>query len=306
MESLIRCGAFDSLGAHRARLFNGLDQALGRAQGLQKDRRSGQGNLFDTLAAPGATASPGAEELPDCPPWDTGLLLAGEKELMGIYMTGHPLSEHELTLRPYQIVTAVELAGAQDGTASRIVGIVSRMEQKITKNKEPFAILNLETFDGGIEVVAWPRTFLAYKAILLPDHPYLICGTLKRRDEKVSFWADEIYPAADLPKLFAKSVTLRIAAAALDDSRLEALRDCLKRHPGPATVTLELVFPGDSSVLVDCDDTLKVLPDPALFGEVEPWTGRKGIRIAANSRLSLKAKGSNDRRDWQRFKEKRA
>ncbi len=305
MESLIRCGAFDSLGAKRARLFNGLDQALGRAQGLQKDRRTGQGNLFDGLAAPGASKSPGLDELPDCPPWDQGLLLAGEKELLGVYMTGHPLSEHELTLRPYQLATAVELAAASDGTASRIVGIVSRMEQKLTKNKDPWALLSLETFDGSIEVVAWPRTFQAYKSILMPDQPYLMCGTLKRRDEKISFWADEIYPATDLPKLFSKNVTLRLPAAGLDDSRLEALRDCLKRHPGPALVVLELVFPGETTVLVECDDSMKVLPDPALFSDLQPWTGKKGIRIAAHSRLSLKSGARGDHRDGARFREKR-
>ncbi len=306
MESLIRCGAFDSLGAHRARLFNGLDNALGRALALQRDRRSGQGNLFEALAVPGAKAASGAEELPDCPPWDTGLLLAGEKELMGVYMTGHPLGEHELTLRPYQVATAVELAAAADGTASRIVGILSRIEQKITKKKDAMAVLLLETFDGSMEVVVFPEAYQTYKSVLAQDQPYLICGTLNKRDEKFSFWANEIYPAADLPKLFAKSVTLRLPAASLDEARLKALRDCLKRHPGPAAVSLELVFPGDATVLVECEDALKVSPDPAFFDDLAPWTDKKGIRIAANSRLSLKANGRGERRDWSRFREKHA
>jgi DNA polymerase-3 subunit alpha len=304
MESLIRAGAFDSLGTHRARLFNGLDNALGRALAMQRDRRSGQRNLFEAFGAPSSPAS-SLEELPNCPPWDTGLLLAGEKELLGVYMTGHPLSEHELTLKPYQLTTATELATAADNTMTRLTGIISRMETKITKNKEAMAILYLETFDGGIEVVVFPRTYATYKNILLPDHPYLISGTFRRKNEdQASFLADEIYPAAELPKLFAKSVTLRLASPVLDEARMTALRETLKRHPGPALVTLELQFPGESWVRIECDETLNVLPDPALFADLAPWTGRKGIWIGAHSRISLKSNGRSERRDWSRQREK--
>jgi DNA polymerase-3 subunit alpha len=299
IESLIRCGAFDSLGTHRSRLFNGLDKALGRALAIQRDRKTGQRNLFEAFSAPGAPAA-SAEELPDCPPWDTGLMLAGEKELLGVYMTGHPLSEHELTLKPYQLATATELAGAADGHTTRLTGIISRMEQKITKNKEAMAILYLETFDGGIEVVVFPRTYAAYKAILLPDHPYLISGTYRKKDEdKSSFLADEIYPASELPKLFSKNVILKLSASVLDETRMSGLLEMLKKHPGPAQVLLDVQFPGESSVRIECDDTIKVLPDPVFLAAVKPWAGKKEIRIIAHNRVSLKSNGRGDRRDWR-------
>ncbi|MFO7534178.1 MAG: DNA polymerase III subunit alpha [Kiritimatiellia bacterium] len=296
MESLIRCGAFDSLGAHRARLFNGLSNALGRAQAMQRDRKSGQGNLFDALpaAAPGGAA---AEELPECPPWDPGLLLAGEKELLGVYMTGHPLSEHELTLKPYQLATANSMAEANEGFETRLAGIISRMEVKITKKKEAMAIILFETFEGGIEVVVYPRAYTTYKAVLMNDQPYLICGTLKKRDNnKNSFVAEEIYPAAELPKVFAKSIRLRLSLPTLDEARLAELLATLKRHPGPAGVVLDILFPGESAVRIECDDTLRVLPDAALFAELEPFTGRKGIRIIPHNRVFLKSRG---RGDWR-------
>jgi DNA polymerase-3 subunit alpha len=305
VESLIRCGAFDSLGIHRSRLFNGLDMALGRALAIQRDRRSGQRNLFEALGGGSGTPASSAEELPNCPPWDTGLMLAGEKELLGVYMTGHPLSEHALTLKPYQMATAAELALAADGTSTRITGLISRMEQKITKNKEAMAILYFETFDGGIEVVVFPRTFAAYKSILLTDHPYLISGVYRKKDEdKSSFLADEIYPATELPKLFSKGVILRLSAPVLDEGRMTGLLEVLKRHPGPAQVMLDIQFPGESSVRIECDDTIKVLPDAPFFAALKPWAGPKDVRIVAHNRVSLKSNGRNDRRDWGRPREK--
>lgn len=85
---------------------------------------------------------------------------------------------------------------------------------------------------------------------------------------------------------------------------MTGLLEVLKRHPGPAQVMLDIQFPGESSVRIECDDTIKVLPDAPFFAALKPWAGPKDVRIVAHNRVSLKSNGRNDRRDWGRPREK--
>ena len=143
IESLVRCGAMDSLNMHRARLFSAIDPAMSRAASVARDRASGQGNLFglDTVTQNDTNM----DAIPDCAPWHESVLLAAEKELVGMYMSGHPLTEYAHILERYQLASVKAIAQLEDKSQTRIGGIVSLITRKISKTtKEAWAIVQLE------------------------------------------------------------------------------------------------------------------------------------------------------------------
>ncbi|MDD4869507.1 MAG: DNA polymerase III subunit alpha, partial [Kiritimatiellae bacterium] len=142
IESLVRSGAFDSTDENRAKLFGAIDFAMSRAAQASRDKRSGQGNLFDLLDHSQEVTT--GENLPDCVPWHESELLAAEKELLGIYLSGHPLTKYATLLQRYQLTTVQKLKELADRTPTRLGGIISQIDKKISKKKEPWAIIQLE------------------------------------------------------------------------------------------------------------------------------------------------------------------
>jgi len=280
LESLIRCGAFDSLQPNRARLFNGLDWALGRAAEAQRDRRLGQRSLFgdDHLLSD--------DGLPNVEPWPVGLLLAAEKELLGFFMTGHPLSEYETILRPYQTDGVQAMAALPERTFVRCAGVISRMEVKMTRNKEPMAVLLVDTFDGAFEALAFPKTLPRLKALLQPNAAGLFCGTILKREEgRFSLAIESFHPPDEAVQRFAEAVVIPLSAEAVDEALLAALLACLKQYPGPATVTLRLEFEEGSEVEIACTPDFSVLPTRAFQEAIAQCTGRRDLAIRARPRL---------------------
>ena len=276
MESLVRAGAMDSLNLHRARLFNAVDFALARASATLRDKRSGQGSLFDMLDDPQGTPE---DELPDCQPWHESELLAAERELLGIYMSGHPLTQYATLLQRYQMATVEQLASLGDGTATRLGGIISKVAKRVTKRKENMAVLQLEDLDGCAEVLVFPEAFQAYGMHIAEETAVLVCGEVSRRDDQPKLVAQEIYPLADAPRFFAKALSVHVPAATLDDEKLAHIRDMIRTHPGETPVLICLQFPSGERVFLDTDSTFKVLPDEALIHELEQEIGESSVYV---------------------------
>ena len=164
IESLVRAGAFDPIETNRARLFNAIDIAMARAASAQRDRKSGQSSLFDMM--PEARASETKDDFNDCPPWRQSELLAGERELLGLYMSGHPLTQYASLLQRYQLTSVSKLETLQERTLTRLGGIVTKLVKRVTKNKENMASFNLEDLDGDVEVVVFPNAYTRFGAFL--------------------------------------------------------------------------------------------------------------------------------------------
>ncbi len=281
LESLIRCGAFDSLNTNRARLFNGLDWALARAAETLRDRRVGQRSLF------GEDQALKDDGLPACDPWPVGLLLAAEKELLGFFMTGHPLSEHETILRPYQTAGAQEMASLPERTFVRCAGVISRMDVRMTRSREPMAVLIVDTFDGAFEAVVFPKTLPRLKSLLQPNAAGLFCGTILRREgDRFSLALEAFHSPEEAVRLFAEAVVIPLSAEAMDEGPLNELLACLQQHAGPASVILRLDFPDGSAVEIACDPSLSVLPDRSFQDDLTRCTGRRDLLIQARQRLA--------------------
>jgi len=294
IESLIRSGAFDYLNTHRARLFNGIDFAMARAAEAVSDRRSGQGSLFELLEKPQEDTS--ENDLPDCEPWHESNLLSGERELLGIYMSGHPLTQYASLLEKYQLTTIQALAEVKDRTITRLGGIVSQVTRKTTKtSRETMALLHLEDLDGCIEVVAFPQVYQNYGTSIKQDNAILICGELSKREEQPKIIAYEIYPLSDAPKHFASRVSIHVPAAQLDDDKLERIRDILRMYPGTTPVVVCLQFPSGDKVFLDTDTAYMVNPEERLIRELDQELGKKSVFISVNQAPCLNARHTRER-----------
>ncbi len=284
VETLIRCGAFDAVGHNRARLFGGIDFAMARAASALRDKQAGQGSLFDLLGGGGGdSASPATatdRDLPDCPPWHESELLAGERELLGVYMSGHPLTQQASLLQRYQLTTVHQLADLADGTITRLGGIVSSFTKRVTKqSKEMMAILQLEDLDGSIEVLVFPEAFQQYGSHIAPDRAVLVCGQVSRRDDQPKLIAYEVYPLEDAPKHFAKKVGIHVPTARAADGGLTFVRDTLRKFPGTVPVTICLQYPGGEKVFIDADRSFRVLPDQDFIQAIEQQLGEHSVYV---------------------------
>ncbi|MFA5043854.1 MAG: DNA polymerase III subunit alpha, partial [Kiritimatiellia bacterium] len=288
LETLIRCGAFDFSGAHRARLFAGIDLGLARAAAIQSDRQTGQGNLFAQAEAPGRGGE--SETVPDCPPWHENELLAAEKELLGVYMSGHPLTQYEPLLRRYRLATVAELAALENGTVTRVGGLVARVDKKFTRaKKEPMAVIQIEDVEGALEAVVFPGPYQEYQALLVEGTPVLVCGQVDKKEDTVTMKIHEIYALDQAPRWFTERIGLHLPAAHVQSEMLATIKNLLKANPGPVPVVFCLQFQKGEEVFVNTESAYNVNPSDALVRELQRLLGEEGVYVAVSPHPCRKA-----------------
>ncbi len=283
LETLIRCGACDAFGAHRARLFAGIDLGLARAAAIQSDRQTGQGNLFDQAAATIPSDTP--ESLPDCPPWHENELLTAEKELLGIYMSGHPLTQHEPLLRRYRLATVAELNALENETVTRVGGIVAKVDKKFTRaKKEPFAVIQIEDVEGAVEAVVFPAPYQEYQALLVEGTPVMVCGQVDKNEDAVKLKIYEMYALDQVPRWFTDRISLHLPAAHAQPEVLLTIKKLLKSEPGPIPVVFCLQYQKGAEVFVSTERAYNVNPSQTLIRELQRLLGEEGVYVAVSSR----------------------
>jgi len=287
LETLIRCGACDCLGGHRARLFGGIDRLLSGAAASQRDRQAGQGSLFSALD--GAAAGNSTDSLPDCEPWHENILLAAEKELLSVYMSGHPLSQYEKLLKLYCLSTVSGLAELEDGALTRIGGLLEKVEKKISKGNEQYAILQIEDIEGTLEVVVFNHALQEYEKVLKEGTAVLVCGRVSKSEDTVKMYLQEIYPLEEAPRLFAERVSIHLPAAAVNDHLLQGIHALLKAHSGQVPVFFCIQFQQGEEVFLSSSTDFRVTPEKSLLADLERLIGENSVYVAALTRPCRKA-----------------
>ncbi len=305
VESLVKCGAFDFSGMPRGRMFHGIEFAIQRAAAEMRDLQAGQTSLFDMLESPDTAAQAPSEDLPEADPWSSSEMLAAEKELLGFYISGHPLTEHAWEIDTYSLAHFKDLADMAPGTTTRIGGLVSLLNKRFTKkSQEPFAIFQLETLDGSLEVVAFPQTYREYGIYLEENAPVFVCGDLDK-SEHMKIRAAEIYPLREIHKHFTQRISLHIPAVGVDDKHLARIKDILRKHPGDTPVTLCLMFAGGEKVFISADRTYRVNPCCELVEQLEGVLGEESVYLDINHQPCKKPasrNGGGNGRRWNRQK----
>ncbi|HUK91984.1 MAG TPA: DNA polymerase III subunit alpha [Blastocatellia bacterium] len=267
LESLIRAGAFDSLGASRSRLFAGIDIAVESGQRVQRSLETGQVDLFAAFAQ--------LEEhvpdppLPEAPDWPHTEMLRGEKETLGFYISGHPLSKHEHALKDFATTDVDRLSGLGHGAQVALGGIVMEMNLRTTKKGDRFALFQLEDRFGSVKIVAWPDVFAKANGRLKDDEAVLVRGRLEIDDGgAVSVIAEEIAPLENIRERSAKAVVIHMPAAALNNSAIEKLYQALDSNRGEISVTFNIELPDGALVQVRPNHFVRVKVTPELTNSI--------------------------------------
>jgi DNA polymerase-3 subunit alpha len=260
IESLIKCGAFDSLGFKRSQMMASVESALEYGQRRQKEKNDPQMSLFEVAAPDVLTYEP---PMPDMEEWDDTLKLSLEKEVLGLYITGHPLDRYWETLEKFTNADTFSIKDIPDGAPVRIGGIVRTIKHHRTKKGDAMAFITLEDFKGSVEMVVFPDLFDLASHLLESQAPVIVQGTLKKEEGSIKLlgFLDQgakIVAVEDAESTWTASVHINLDITALERKTLESLKDLLARHPGPCSSFLHLVDPDNSEVIISLPDSLRV------------------------------------------------
>ncbi|HON48694.1 MAG: hypothetical protein PHG74_04590, partial [Kiritimatiellae bacterium] len=262
-----------------------------------REQESGQRNLFEMLDDHDA-GSAAPNHLPECDPWSEKENLTYERELLGIYMTGHPLTRYRRIIKDIQTTSLAKAASAKNDFDVRVAGMAASVTRRISKqSKEAWAVLVLDDGETSMETLVFSEAFKKYEGACVPDQPVLVCGTLSKRDEPAKIIAREVYPLLDAPRHFCAKIVAGILADANTTKRLGALRDLVASHPGTIPLLICLIYPDKRRVLIQSGQTFLVDPSPSFVAGAEKLLGRKGIRFIAKQDIY---KEKRPERNWSR------
>jgi DNA polymerase III subunit alpha len=279
IESLIKCGALDSLGLFRSQLSAMVDKALEVAGGIQKDRSSGQLSFFDKFEDE-ENFKKTFQEIPNIPEWPENQLLAYEKELLGFYVTKHPLARFEKLLRNYSTCSTTELRNRKDGDEVLLGGIISKVKFTTTrKTNEKMAIMTLEDLDGTVEVLVFPITFSKSGGLIKPEAIIFVKGRLNLREEMPKIAANEIETLDSVRTKYTRMIVVDLMTAGLDMGALEKLKKILSRYPGRIPVYLNFAKPDGKRTVVSIGKTFSIEPAEGLVHDIEKIFGRDVVNF---------------------------
>ena len=324
LENLVRAGAFDSFIAadpsmHRARFFHNVDFVLKRAANRAAEKASGQTDFFSMIETADECSD---KELPDCPKFPAAENFKGERDLMGMYMTGHPLGAFRRVLgalSTFRIAEPPEIpfmeeVGAQRPlrVAVRLAGMLKSCQVRMSKPKkegelpQPWAILVLDDSEGEMEALAFAKTFAKYKTWLPEevDRPVLLCGELAHRtnrdtkveEDGIQFVVREAYPLEQGISTFAKSL---VVSMRYDDPKITEragiIKDLGRRFPGTLPVNIELAYPDGRKVLIDLKDGVSATGD--FFAALDGVVAKEHYRLEVRPDIFAEPP---ERKPWER------
>lgn len=277
LESLIKCGAFDCFGGHRSQLMAVLDETLEMATGFHKDQSRGQLSFFGGTSG-GSFVEAGAS-LPDIPEWPESQLLTYERELMGFYVTAHPLSRHGKILRNYATASTDTLGEFRDQAEVTLGGIVDQMREITTKKGDKMAFVTLQDLSGSCEVIVFPSIYQNVANLVRPDTLIFVKGKVNARDDTPKVLADEIIPLEEAPKRYTRLVSIDLQTAGLDPTLLADIRSILLKHKGKTPVHLAFRDPQGRASVIDSGDEVRVEATDELFAALAKLVGENAVKI---------------------------
>lgn len=281
LESLIRCGAFDAHGASRDALLAGVNDALDRAARRLADRSSGQASLFGETAEDDEPVSSAPLHAADASV-ETNRL-AAEKELLGCYVSGHPLAEYEDEIRQFstQSLKPEKLAALVGALPIKIAGVVSRVKQGLTKKKDPFARFMIEDLEGSIEALAWSEVLKKSGRHLTNGAILMVTGVVQRSEDKPpALIVKEIMPLEEAQVRLTRAVHLHLNTVGSDEGMLKSVQQLVTLSPGDASVYLHLVTLHHGEAVLEASQAMRVKPTRELVTQLRALLGDEAVTLA--------------------------
>ncbi|MDR3202825.1 MAG: DNA polymerase III subunit alpha, partial [Bifidobacteriaceae bacterium] len=274
IESLIKAGAFDSFGRPRRAVHSVHEGALEAIVDVKRNQAHGQWDLFGELDADDGGGSLSVE-IPNLDEWDKKTKLGFEREMLGLYVSDHPLRGLERGLAG-AATHGVAALGDADAVADRatvtVAGLLTGLTRKATKAGKLYATAVVEDLDGSVEVMFFNRTYEQYGDLLADDLVLAVTGQVNRRDERLTIYASEVRVLAISAESDSDPVTITFPAHRVTPPLVRRLRTVLSDHPGSTEVRVRLTSPGHATVMRLQDD-FRVAAGAALFGDLKASFG---------------------------------
>lgn len=279
LESLIKAGALDCFSCSRAALLEDLDKAVALGQKKAKEKESGMLNMLDMLGGGEKKDAPHTPTCSLCEEFEDREKLSLEKEVLGFFLSGHPLLAYRHDMQRLRTVTLEECKTIPNGTEVRVAVIIPDFKQFITRKGDPMAFCNAEDLTTYGEVTMLPNVYAEARELLDADRPLLIQGKIDQRDDQpgpegapksAKILADKVQFLADAVQGSDQPVSLWIGEKRAVDAHLNALKAILKRYPGTTGVNLGIITP-EAVINMRLGNGWKVFPGRDFWKEVEAW-----------------------------------
>ena len=304
IETLIKAGAFDCFGAKRSQLSAVIDRAVQSGASLAADRKSGQKSLFggddDEPTAAKTTGS-----LPNLDEWLDRERAQKEKEVLGFYLTSHPLDEHKLTLTKYCSHTTADIPQIKDRDEVILGGLLSSLKFSTTKNPQPgkpskYVMFDLEDVAGTIRCILWPDSFADMGHLVAADAILLVRGAIDRRGgEEANLIVNELIPLDQLDSRYNTGIVVRIDEREHGESALDSIREIVRSYPGNSELQFAVVLEDQSRVFLK-SHRIKLDVTRELQDRLDSLLGPGNLQLLT-TKPRLNQNGNNGRRgQWSR------
>jgi DNA polymerase-3 subunit alpha len=282
LEKLIKAGALDCLGGHRAQLLHALGRAMQAAADRQHDQRIGQRSLFDDFSE-SASSNGTAEQLPDVAPWSETEKLKQEKEVLDFYFSNHPLAQHEKELRRFSTHTAADvktLPAQQDVVLGGMLSHVRFRNTKRARNgNSRFAAFKIEDITGAVECVMWPDDLARCKEPIKDDCVCYVQGIVERNREEPTLVLSRVINREQIAKERATGLWLLLQLGKHRPVEIDALGEILRKSPGPTPVFLTIKDPANRTSVLRLGRHFSVNASTFDFDGLERLLGAGSVRL---------------------------
>jgi DNA polymerase III subunit alpha len=280
LESLIKSGAMDSLG-RRAQVMAVLDRAMERAQKAQRDAESGQHGLFGVFQEEESEAN--NDRLPNIPDWDEQARLAAEKEILGFFISGHPLEKYKDKLADLQALRIDEIAAMTRSTGKdetvATAGIIGNVRVQKSKRGEFYAQATLEDMSGSIDMIVFPEAYKRLGDKVKLEVPVLVrAGVRIEEGANPKITAAEIMPLEDAKVPLPRAIRIRVPLETAGETTVDDLYTLFTQRKGAAQVLFDVERAGDFMVVMEVEG-YNVQPDRSFIARVEQLCGRGSVRV---------------------------
>jgi DNA polymerase-3 subunit alpha len=274
LESLVKCGACDEFNLHRSQLMAMIDTALEMGSSLQRDKSRGQFSFFEA-----ADNFQEKHSVPEIPEWPENQKLAYERELIGFYVSSHPLASHSKVLKNYATAYSDTLGELKDGAEVSMGGIIDAVKEILTKKGDKMGFLTFQDLNGSCEVVVFPELYKSATLLIKPDSKIFIKGKINTRDDVPKIIADEIVAIEEVQSRFTKSICIDLNTAGLDPVLLKDIKEVLVKHQGTTPVFMTFRDPLGKAAMISSGDRLRVKTTDELLNSLEKLVGENSVKI---------------------------
>jgi DNA polymerase-3 subunit alpha len=256
-------------------MLHHLPLYMDMGQARQRDKQLGQSNMFDTFEEEVASEEPTPSSVVN--EWSDHDRLRFEKETIGFYVSGHPLTRYQKDIDWFTDSSSASISEQDNGKAVSLAGVPFKVILKTTRRGDKMALVTLEDLQGTVEVTLWPEIYLAAAELLASDEPILVKGTVDSVDNVPKVIATAVLPLSEAKNHWKGKVHVRIRTPGLEKDMLASVKKVLAEHQGTNPLLVHFIFPDNKNRVRTVESDMKIRPSDAVIHEVEALLGEESI-----------------------------